>query len=107
MASSLLRSAPLPFPTETSRIRVTVTSEHSTAQIDQALAGFEQAGQAAGVSDRTADPHKTHRSQSYESGDFIAFSSPCGIITFTLIEVRHVTAGLSTEELSSWIFRNS
>ena len=40
---------PPTVPAETSRIRVTVTSEHSTAQIDQALAVFEQAGQAAGV----------------------------------------------------------
>ncbi|HEU5201586.1 MAG TPA: aminotransferase class I/II-fold pyridoxal phosphate-dependent enzyme, partial [Nitrospira sp.] len=40
---------PPTVPSETSRIRVTVTSEHSTAQIDQALAGFEQAGQIAGV----------------------------------------------------------
>jgi 8-amino-7-oxononanoate synthase len=40
---------PPTVPEQTSRIRVTVTSEHTTAQLDQALAAFEQAGQAAGV----------------------------------------------------------
>ncbi|HSC56522.1 MAG TPA: 8-amino-7-oxononanoate synthase [Nitrospira sp.] len=40
---------PPTVPEQTSRIRVTVTSEHTIAQIDQALAVFEQAGQAAGV----------------------------------------------------------
>ena len=40
---------PPTVPEQTSRIRVTVTSEHSAAQIDQALAAFEEAGQVAGV----------------------------------------------------------
>jgi glycine C-acetyltransferase/8-amino-7-oxononanoate synthase len=40
---------PPTVPEQTSRIRVTVTSEHTIAQIDQALAVFQQAGQAAGV----------------------------------------------------------
>jgi 8-amino-7-oxononanoate synthase len=40
---------PPTVPEQTSRIRVTVTSEHTTAQLDEALAAFEQAGQAAGV----------------------------------------------------------
>jgi 7-keto-8-aminopelargonate synthetase-like enzyme len=33
-------------PKETSRIRVTVTSEHTRAQLDRALAAFRQAGEA-------------------------------------------------------------
>ena len=40
---------PPTVPAQTSRIRVTVTSEHTTAQLEQALAVFEQAGRAAGV----------------------------------------------------------
>lgn len=40
---------PPTVPAETSRIRVTVTSEHTSAHIDQALAAFERAGQATGV----------------------------------------------------------
>ena len=40
---------PPTVPEQTSRIRVTVTSEHTTTQIDHALAIFEQAGQAVGV----------------------------------------------------------
>lgn len=38
---------PPTVPDATSRIRVTVTSEHSPGQIDQALAAFQRAGQAA------------------------------------------------------------
>jgi 8-amino-7-oxononanoate synthase len=40
---------PPTVPAETSRIRVTVTSEHTGAQVDQALAVFERAGKASGV----------------------------------------------------------
>jgi glycine C-acetyltransferase/8-amino-7-oxononanoate synthase len=40
---------PPTVPPKTSRIRVTVTSEHTAAHIDQALAAFERAGQSAGV----------------------------------------------------------
>jgi 8-amino-7-oxononanoate synthase len=40
---------PPTVPAETSRIRVTVTSEHTTAHIHQALAIFDQAGRAAGI----------------------------------------------------------
>lgn len=36
---------PPSVPADTSRIRVTVTSEHTPAQIDQALAAFERTGQ--------------------------------------------------------------
>jgi 7-keto-8-aminopelargonate synthetase-like enzyme len=36
-------------PADTCRIRVTVTSEHTAAQIDQALAAFERAGKSTGV----------------------------------------------------------
>ncbi len=38
---------PPTVPDATSRIRVTVTSEHSPSQIDQALASFQRAGQAS------------------------------------------------------------
>jgi glycine C-acetyltransferase/8-amino-7-oxononanoate synthase len=40
---------PPTVPDETSRLRVTVTSEHTAAQIDHALAAFELAGRAAGI----------------------------------------------------------
>jgi 8-amino-7-oxononanoate synthase len=40
---------PPTVPAETSRIRVTVTSEHTTAHIDQALVAFERAGQTTGI----------------------------------------------------------
>ena len=40
---------PPTVPAETSRIRVTVTSEHTSAHIDRALAAFERAGKATGV----------------------------------------------------------
>lgn len=40
---------PPTVPAESSRVRVTVTSEHTAAQIDQALAVFERAGKATGV----------------------------------------------------------
>jgi glycine C-acetyltransferase/8-amino-7-oxononanoate synthase len=40
---------PPTVPAETSRIRVTVTSEHTAAHIEQALATFQRAGQAAGI----------------------------------------------------------
>ncbi len=40
---------PPTVPARTSRLRVTVTSEHTAAQIDQALAAFHRAGQAAGL----------------------------------------------------------
>jgi len=40
---------PPTVPAETSRIRVTVTSEHAVAHIDQALVAFERAGQMTGV----------------------------------------------------------
>ena len=40
---------PPTVPDDTSRIRVTVTSEHTAAHIDQALAAFERAGKRTGV----------------------------------------------------------
>jgi 8-amino-7-oxononanoate synthase len=40
---------PPTVPSNTSRIRVTVTSEHTTAQIDRALAAFERAGKRTGI----------------------------------------------------------
>lgn len=40
---------PPTVPDTTSRIRVTVTSEHTPAQIDEALLAFDRAGRAAGV----------------------------------------------------------
>jgi glycine C-acetyltransferase/8-amino-7-oxononanoate synthase len=40
---------PPTVPADTSRIRVTVTAEHTAAQIDQALAVFERAGKSTGV----------------------------------------------------------
>lgn len=40
---------PPTVPDSTSRIRVTVTSEHSPEQLDEALASFEQAGRTAGL----------------------------------------------------------
>ena len=40
---------PPTVPKETSRIRVTVTSEHSRAQLDRALAAFRQAGRESGM----------------------------------------------------------
>lgn len=40
---------PPTVPDATSRIRVTVTSEHSAGHIDQALAAFQRAGQSAGL----------------------------------------------------------
>ena len=40
---------PPTVPPETSRIRVTVTSEHTAAHIDHALAAFERAAQATGL----------------------------------------------------------
>ena len=40
---------PPTVPADTSRIRVTVTSEHTGAQIEQALAAFECAGKLTGV----------------------------------------------------------
>jgi glycine C-acetyltransferase/8-amino-7-oxononanoate synthase len=40
---------PPSVPADTSRIRVTVTSEHTPAQIDQALAAFKRTGQDTGV----------------------------------------------------------
>jgi 8-amino-7-oxononanoate synthase len=40
---------PPTVPANTSRIRVTVTSEHTAAHIDQALAAFERAGRTTGV----------------------------------------------------------
>ncbi len=40
---------PPTVPDATSRIRVTVTSEHNTNHIDQALAAFQRAGQSAGL----------------------------------------------------------
>ena len=36
-------------PDSTSRIRVTVTSEHTPSHIEQALAAFQRAGQSAGL----------------------------------------------------------
>jgi 8-amino-7-oxononanoate synthase len=40
---------PPTVPEHTSRLRVTVTSEHTAVQIDQALSVFERAGQAVGL----------------------------------------------------------
>jgi glycine C-acetyltransferase/8-amino-7-oxononanoate synthase len=40
---------PPTVPDDTSRIRVTVTSEHTPSHIDQALAAFERAGKRAGL----------------------------------------------------------
>lgn len=40
---------PPTVPQLTSRIRVTVTSEHTTEQIDEALHAFESAGRATGI----------------------------------------------------------
>jgi glycine C-acetyltransferase/8-amino-7-oxononanoate synthase len=40
---------PPTVPDETSRIRVTVTSEHTPDQIDEALNAFKLAGQAIGI----------------------------------------------------------
>jgi glycine C-acetyltransferase/8-amino-7-oxononanoate synthase len=40
---------PPTVPDDTSRIRVTVTSEHSSEHIDEALTAFEQAGRFAGL----------------------------------------------------------
>jgi glycine C-acetyltransferase/8-amino-7-oxononanoate synthase len=40
---------PPTVPNETSRVRVTVTSEHTVAQIDQALTAFQRAGQLSGL----------------------------------------------------------
>ncbi|HEY5627019.1 MAG TPA: 8-amino-7-oxononanoate synthase [Nitrospira sp.] len=40
---------PPTVPEQTSRIRVTVSSEHSTAQIEQALGIFQSAGKAVGI----------------------------------------------------------
>jgi glycine C-acetyltransferase/8-amino-7-oxononanoate synthase len=40
---------PPTVPADTSRIRVTVTAEHTAAHIDQALAAFERAGKRTGV----------------------------------------------------------
>jgi len=40
---------PPTVPAETSRIRVTVTSEHTTAQLEQALTVFERAGRTTGI----------------------------------------------------------
>ncbi|MDP1770477.1 MAG: 8-amino-7-oxononanoate synthase [Nitrospirota bacterium] len=40
---------PPTVPDATSRIRVTVTSEHHSSHIDQALAAFQRAGQSAGL----------------------------------------------------------
>jgi len=40
---------PPTVPDATSRIRVTVTSEHTSSHIDQALAAFQRAGQSAGL----------------------------------------------------------
>jgi glycine C-acetyltransferase/8-amino-7-oxononanoate synthase len=40
---------PPTVPDNTSRIRVTVTSEHSPSHIDQALVAFQRAGQSAGL----------------------------------------------------------
>jgi glycine C-acetyltransferase/8-amino-7-oxononanoate synthase len=40
---------PPTVPAHTSRIRVTVTSEHTAAHIDEALAAFERAGHTTGI----------------------------------------------------------
>jgi glycine C-acetyltransferase/8-amino-7-oxononanoate synthase len=40
---------PPTVPDDTSRIRVTVTSEHTAEHIDEALRAFESAGQATGL----------------------------------------------------------
>lgn len=40
---------PPTVPDSTSRIRVTVTSEHTSEQIDEALRAFDQAGRTAGI----------------------------------------------------------
>lgn len=40
---------PPTVPPDTSRIRVTVTAEHTAAHIDQALAAFDRAGKSTGV----------------------------------------------------------
>ena len=40
---------PPTVPKETSRIRATVSSEHTSAQLDAALAAFEKAGRASGL----------------------------------------------------------
>jgi 8-amino-7-oxononanoate synthase len=40
---------PPTVPADTSRIRVTVTSEHTPSHIDQALASFQRAGQSVGL----------------------------------------------------------
>jgi glycine C-acetyltransferase/8-amino-7-oxononanoate synthase len=40
---------PPTVPDATSRIRVTVTSEHTYSHIDYALAAFKRAGQSAGL----------------------------------------------------------
>jgi glycine C-acetyltransferase/8-amino-7-oxononanoate synthase len=40
---------PPTVPDKTSRIRVTVTSEHTTEQIDEALHAFDLVGRATGV----------------------------------------------------------
>jgi glycine C-acetyltransferase/8-amino-7-oxononanoate synthase len=40
---------PPTVPNATSRVRVTVTSEHTLAQIDQALTAFQRAGQLSGL----------------------------------------------------------
>lgn len=40
---------PPTVPKETSRIRVTVTSEHTRAQLDEALAAFQKAGENVGL----------------------------------------------------------
>ena len=40
---------PPTVPDDTSRIRVTITSEHTTDHIDEALRAFELAGRATGV----------------------------------------------------------
>ena len=40
---------PPTVPRSTSRIRVTVTADHTSAQLDEALAAFERAGRATGI----------------------------------------------------------